>query len=87
MADGAAASAKTLSYATNHFAAFFGWARGTMMFAGLTPTLAGLYQVNVEVPLVVPTGDQIFELDGPDGFSTQGIIPVLSDTPNAPPPK
>jgi uncharacterized protein (TIGR03437 family) len=85
--DGTAAPADTLSYANAQFAAFFGWARGKIIFAGLTPTLAGLYQVNVQVPSVVPTGDQVFELDGPDGFSTQGIIPVLSDTPNAPPPK
>jgi uncharacterized protein (TIGR03437 family) len=86
VADGAAAGSSPLSQVTGQFAAFIGWARGTITFAGLVPTLAGLYQLNVQIPSVVPTGDQLFEIDGPDSASTQGIIPVMSGTTNQKPP-
>lgn len=31
----------------------------TVFFAGLTPTLAGLYQIDFYVPQGTPTGDQV----------------------------
>jgi hypothetical protein len=40
----------------------------------------------VQLPAVVPNGDQFFEIDGPDSASTQGIIPVLSGTSSQQPP-
>jgi uncharacterized protein (TIGR03437 family) len=84
--DGNAASASPLSHVTTAFTAYVGWAKCTITFAGLAPTLAALYQVNVQLPAVVPNGDQFFEIDGPDSASTQGIIPVLSSTTSPQPP-
>jgi uncharacterized protein (TIGR03437 family) len=86
VADGAAASASPLSQATTTFTVYVGWAKCAVTFAGLVPTLAGVYQVNVQLPAVVPNGDQFFEIDGPDSASTQGIIPVLSGTSSQQPP-
>jgi uncharacterized protein (TIGR03437 family) len=43
-------------------------------FAGLTPTLTSLYQVNVQVPAGVPTGDAVpiyITATAPDGSSAQ----------------
>lgn len=86
VADGAAASASPLSKATTAFTAYVGWAKCTVTFAGLAPTLAGVFQVNIQLPAVVPNGDQFFEIDGPDSASTQGTIPVLSGTTSPQPP-
>jgi uncharacterized protein (TIGR03437 family) len=47
-----AASATTLSYTTNTVTATVGGQSAKVLFAGLAPDFAGLYQVN----LVVPSG-------------------------------
>jgi len=47
-----------------------------VVFAGLTPTLVGLYQVNFQVPVGVPDGDLVLELTQPNGGSNSSILPV-----------
>jgi uncharacterized protein (TIGR03437 family) len=36
-----------------------GTQKANVFFAGLTPTLAGLYQIDFYVPQGTPTGDQV----------------------------
>jgi uncharacterized protein (TIGR03437 family) len=72
IADGAIASSTTLSYADlfnsqNLFVYFNDYTNGnvdnlgTVGFAGLVPTLAGLYQMNVQVPSSgLGTGDNVY---------------------------
>jgi uncharacterized protein (TIGR03437 family) len=72
VADGAVASSTTLSWADVYYAGnltvnfndyYNGTAgnQGTIQFAGLTPTLAGLYQINVQVPSTgLVSGDSVY---------------------------
>jgi uncharacterized protein (TIGR03437 family) len=45
-------------------------------FAGLTPTLVGLYQVNFQVPATMPNGDLQLVLTQSGGQSNSTILPV-----------
>lgn len=60
---------------------------GTINFAGLTPTLAGLYQINVQVPSgVLGTGDNVyveFITDASDELEIQIPYGAGAVTPNA----
>ena len=59
IAAGAVASGTTLSTANAPVTVTFGNQTVTAGFAGLTPGLAGLYQVNVNVPPGVTLGNQV----------------------------
>jgi uncharacterized protein (TIGR03437 family) len=58
-ADGAAAQLPTIYRTTNSVSATIGGVAAPVVFSGLTPTLVALYQVNVQVPAGVPTGDAV----------------------------
>jgi uncharacterized protein (TIGR03437 family) len=66
--DGSIASSTSLTNAVNEIDAYFDSAtaavQGTVGFAGLTPGLIGLYQMNITVPAGVTAGDNILELVG-----------------------
>jgi uncharacterized protein (TIGR03437 family) len=47
-----------------------------LLFAGLTPTEVGLYQINFQVPANEPNGDQQLVLTQPSGQSNTTILPV-----------
>lgn len=47
-----------------------------ILFAGLTPTLVGLYQVDFQVPATVPNGDLPLVLTQTDGSSNTAVLPV-----------
>jgi uncharacterized protein (TIGR03437 family) len=55
---GAAARASTLSWA-NGVTVVIGGQNAKVYFAGLTPGMVGLMQVNVEIPAATPSGDAI----------------------------
>jgi uncharacterized protein (TIGR03437 family) len=57
--DGAAAPTTTIFRTTSTITATVGGVPATVTFAGLTPTLAALYQVNVQVPPGAPTGSAV----------------------------
>jgi uncharacterized protein (TIGR03437 family) len=46
-----------LSETTNTPVVTMGGVNATVKFSGLTPSLVGLYQINVEVPLLAPSGN------------------------------
>jgi uncharacterized protein (TIGR03437 family) len=47
-----------------------------ILFAGLTPTLVGLYQMNFQVPSNAPDGDLQLVLTQKEGPSTTAVLPV-----------
>ncbi len=57
--DGAAGSATTLYRTTATVTATLGGVDVPVTFAGLTPSLVALYQINVQVLSTVPTGDAV----------------------------
>ena len=63
-----------LASATAPVTVTFGNKTVTAAFAGLTPGLAGLYQVNVTVPSGVPQGSQIPVMISAGGKSSSGSI-------------
>ena len=58
-ADGAAAPLTTVYQTTANVTATVGGVDALVVFSGLTPSLVGLYQVNVLVPAAAPTGSAI----------------------------
>ena len=58
-ADGNAASLPTVYKTTATLTATLGGVSVPVTFSGLTPTLVGLYQVNVQVPAGVPVGSAV----------------------------
>jgi uncharacterized protein (TIGR03437 family) len=60
---------------------------GTPAYAGLVPTLAGLYQINFAIPALctasgqtgcINSGQNTIGISGPDSYSTESYIPVSS---------
>jgi uncharacterized protein (TIGR03437 family) len=47
-----------------------------VVYAGLAPTLKGLYQLNFEIPANVPSGDQYVDVGGPDALNSQILLPI-----------
>jgi uncharacterized protein (TIGR03437 family) len=56
----------------------------TIAYAGLAPTLVGLYQVNVQIPSGIAAGDWYLDISGPDSYTSEAIISVGSGTLAAP---
>ena len=76
IADGAPGPSDTLSNATNPITVYINGIPATVTFAGLAPTLSGLYAIAFTVPTGVGSGDQTFTLGGPDAFSFESVLPV-----------
>ena len=53
-----------------------GAAVSNILFAGLTPTLVGLYQIDFQVPADAPNGDLPLVLTQTSGVSNSTILPV-----------
>jgi uncharacterized protein (TIGR03437 family) len=77
IADGApgvsSATTNTITASINNLAA-------TVAYAGLAPSLVGLYQVNVQIPSGVAAGDWYLDIIGPDSYTSEAIISVGSGT-------
>lgn len=76
IADGAPGPSDVLSKATNPISVYINGLSATVSFAGLAPTLSGLYAITFTVPAGVAAGDQLLTLGGPDAFSTEAILPI-----------
>jgi uncharacterized protein (TIGR03437 family) len=64
--DGAAPPDSPLSYTYNTIGADVDGVTATVLFAGLAPTLAGLYQINVTIPSTTTAGDHFLNISGTD---------------------
>jgi uncharacterized protein (TIGR03437 family) len=65
-----------LTNATSQITAYIGGLQAVSGYAGLTPGLIGLYQMNVTVPSGLTPGDNIFEITGPDSDNFESKIPI-----------
>jgi uncharacterized protein (TIGR03437 family) len=85
--EGSAGPVSPLSQATAKLGVLVNGAAAKIEYSGLAPYLAGLYQVNFDIPASPANGDNTVEIDGPDSFSVQTLIPVstAAATASAPP--
>jgi uncharacterized protein (TIGR03437 family) len=74
--EGTPASSTTLSNTVSTFRAFIGNTQATVLFAGLAPSLAGLFQVNIQIPAGATAGDNFLDIQGPDGETQEALIPI-----------
>ena len=76
IADGAAGPTSPLSQTVNSISVSVAGSGATITYAGLAPQLAGLYQINFQVPAAVPSGNQTLKIDGPDSSTVESLLPV-----------
>ncbi len=76
--DGSAGPSSPTSNATNTITADLSGTTATVGFAGLAPTLAGLYQVNLTIPTGLTSGNNVLDIGGPDSYTSEAVIPVGS---------
>ena len=76
--DGSAALANPPSIVTAPTSVDFGGVDGKTQFAGLTPGLAGLYQVNVSVPPGTGTGNVYVDVSTPDAYTSIATIAIFA---------
>lgn len=75
VASGDAASANPISQTTNRVTATVGGQTAQVLFAGLAPGFAGLYQVNLVIPQIAP-GDYPLQISVSGAVSNTGTISV-----------
>lgn len=75
--DGAAPPISPLSYTDNTVTADLDGTPADVGFAGLAPTLAGLYQVNVTIPSTIGAGDHFLDISVSNPNTAPGAFPIL----------
>jgi uncharacterized protein (TIGR03437 family) len=65
---------------SNTITAYVNNTAATVAYAGLAPGLVALYQVNVQIPSGVPSGDSYLDISGPDSYTSEALISVGSAT-------
>ena len=78
VADGAPGPGNPFSLVTNTILVYIDGQQATPVFAGLAPGLVGLYQINVQVPSGVSSGNVTLDISGPDFYTTEATIPIGS---------
>lgn len=61
---------------TNTITAFIDNASAPVSFAGTQSTVGGGYQMNVQVPRGVTSGNVYLDIEGPDSYNSVALIPV-----------
>jgi uncharacterized protein (TIGR03437 family) len=74
VADGAAATGTTTT--SNAITADINGVTATVTYAGLAPGFVGLYQVNVQIPSGVSSGDNYLDIGGPDSYASEALISI-----------
>jgi uncharacterized protein (TIGR03437 family) len=80
--DGAPGSSISLNYSVQTIAADISGTAAVVGYSGLAPGFAGLYQLNITIPTGLTAGDNYLDIQGPDAFSSEALIPIGS-TPGA----
>jgi uncharacterized protein (TIGR03437 family) len=82
--DGTAAPSSPLSYTTANPLVFILDSAGNylqatpILFSGLAPGYAGLYQINLTIPSGLASGDATLEIIGPDSATFQALLPLTT---------
>ncbi|MDQ6758859.1 MAG: hypothetical protein M3Z32_03200 [Acidobacteriota bacterium] len=76
VADGVPGPSSPLSVVSNSIGVFIGGKQASSTFTGLAPQLIGLYQINVQVPAGVASGNAPLQVSGPDFVTAQAYIPI-----------
>jgi uncharacterized protein (TIGR03437 family) len=74
--DGSAGPSPDFSTATNAITADVNGVAANVTYKGLAPGLAGLYQVNIEIPTGLTAGDNFLDVSGPDSYASEALIPI-----------
>jgi uncharacterized protein (TIGR03437 family) len=78
VADGAGAPSNPPSTITDTDVVDFSGTNGTIAFAGLTPGLVGLYQLNAAIATGTSTGAVYVDISTPDAYTSEAIINVAA---------
>jgi uncharacterized protein (TIGR03437 family) len=74
IADGAAPPSSPLSKTSNSITADISGIAANVSYAGLAPGFVGLYQVNLDIPSGVSSGDNFIGITGPDSYNSEAAI-------------
>ena len=77
--DGAPGGVTQLNQTVNPMRATIEGLEAEISYAGLAPTLSGLYQMNIKIPAMAGTGNLQLGIGGPDAFSSQVTIAVAPE--------
>lgn len=80
VATGVAAPLSPLSWAKTQPIAVVDGEQATVGFAGLVPTLIGVYAMTVTIPSDIAPGDVYLDISLPDAYTTEAQIPVGSSS-------
>jgi len=80
VADGAPGPSDVFSIVTNRIGVRIDGQPAAIPYAGLAPGLAGLYQINVQIPSNIHSGDVSLAVTGPDSFAAQAVVPIAAGT-------
>ena len=78
--DGVGAPSNPPSTTSNTFSADISGTPATIAFEGLAPGFAGLYQVNIQIPTGLTSGDNAIGMGGPDSYNSEAFISVGSSS-------
>lgn len=82
--DGSAGPVKNLSLTTNSITAFVDQQPAEVTYSGLAPTLAGVYQLNVVIPMGTTSGNVFLDVSGPDSYTSQAYIFIGNGSASSP---
>jgi uncharacterized protein (TIGR03437 family) len=80
IADGSPGSSNSssLNNTVSTIAADISGTAATVSYAGLAPGFTGLYQLNITIPAGLTAGDNYLDIQGPDSYSSEALIPIGS---------
>ncbi len=83
-ADGQPGASSTLNTTVQTIAADLNGTAATVTSASLAPGYAGLYQLNITIPAGLTAGDNYLDIEGPDSYSSEALLPIGNGTASVP---